>query len=138
MALALTEWDRQHANLRPLGDEVQRHSMLGLAYYQRGRRKDALREFDAMLALQPTPSFASDIHMDRALALEAIGNAGEASEAYRLAWAGDVTNPGKAYVALRRGRLDDEATARARGVLRNAYTRALDGDDRFPDPGSST
>jgi tetratricopeptide (TPR) repeat protein len=87
-----------------------------------------------MLALQPTPSFASDIHMDRALALEAIGNAGEASEAYRLAWAGDVTNPGKAYVALRRGRLDDEATARARGVLRNAYTRALDGDDRFPDP----
>ena len=111
-----------------------RHHMLGLAYHQRGRLNEALREFDAMLALQPTPSFASDIQMNRALTLEAAGKTVEASEAYRMAWNGDVAHPGKAYVALRRGRLDADAAARARGVLRDAYERALDGDDRFPAP----
>ena len=134
MALALTEWDRQLANLRPQGDALNAHHMRGLAYYQRGRRNDALREFDAMLALHPTPSLASGIHMQRGLALEAIGNASKASEAYRMAWAGDLRNPGKAYVALRRGQLDEDAAARARGVLRDAYLRALDGDDRFLAP----
>ena len=108
--------------------------MLGLAYHQRGRLNEALREFDAAIALHPMPLFASDIHLNRALTLEAAGNAAGASEAYRMAWAGDVAHPGKAYLALRRGQLDDEAVARARGVLRNAYTRALNGDDRFPTP----
>jgi tetratricopeptide (TPR) repeat protein len=133
MALALTEWDRQ-LTLRPQGDALQRHHMLGLAYHQRGRLNDALREFDAAIALRPTPSFASDIHLNRALTLEAAGNAVEASEAFRMAWTGDVAHPGKAYLALRRGHLDGEAAARARGVLRDAYTRALNGDDRFPAP----
>ena len=134
MALALTEWDRQLANLRPQGDALQRHLVLGLAYHQRGRLNEALREFDAAIALHPTPSLASDIHLNRALTLEAAGNVVDASEAYRMAWSGDVAHPGKAYLALRRGRLDDEPAARARGVLRDAYTRALNGDERFPAP----
>lgn len=134
MALALIEWDRQLANPRPQGDALQRHHMLGLAYHQRGRLNEALREFDAVIALHPTPSFASDVHMNRALTLEAAGKAVDASEAYRMAWAGDAAHPGKAYLALRRGHLDDEAATRARGVLRAAYTRALTSDDRFPAP----
>jgi tetratricopeptide (TPR) repeat protein len=134
LALALSEWDRQLANLRPQGDEFLRHHMLGLAYHQRGRLSEALREFDAVLALQPTRAFASDIHVNRALTLEAAGKAVEASEAYRMAWAGDVTSPRKAYVALQRGRLDDEAATQARGVLRDAYMRAVNGDDRFEAP----
>ena len=133
MALALIEWDRQLANLRSQGDARERHHLLGLAYHQRGRLSDALREFDAVLALHPMPSFASDVHLNRALTLEASGNAG-ASEAYRMAWAGDVAHPGKAYLALRRGQLDEKAAARARGVLRDAYTRVLNGDTRFPAP----
>jgi tetratricopeptide (TPR) repeat protein len=68
------------------------------------------------------------------LTLEAAGKAVEASEAYRMAWAGDVTSPRKAYVALQRGRLDDEAATQARGVLRDAYMRAVNGDDRFEAP----
>jgi tetratricopeptide (TPR) repeat protein len=134
MALALTEWDRQLANLRPEGDALVRHQTLGLAYHRRGRLNEAVREFDAVLALHPTPSFASDIHLDRALTLEAAGKADDASEAFRMAWAGDVTNPGKAYVAIRRGRLDEGAAARARQVLLDAYTRVLNGDNRFPAP----
>ena len=134
MALALTEWDRELANLRPQGDALQRHHRLGLSFHQRGRLNEALREFDAVIALRPTPPFASDIHLDRALTLEAAGKAVDAREAYRLAWTGDVSHPGKAYLALRRGHLDDAAAARARDVLRDAYTRAVDGDDRFPSP----
>jgi len=134
MALALTEWDRQLANLRPQGDELLRHQMLGLAYHQRGRLDDALREFDAVSALRPTPPFASDVQVNRALTLEAAGNAARASEAYRMAWAGDVMNPGKAYLALQRGRLDAQAAARARDVLRDAYTRVLNGDEHLDAP----
>ena len=130
MALALTEWDRQLESLRPQGDALQRHFMLGLAYHNRGRLDDALREFDAMLALHPTRSLAADIHIYRALTLERAGKSVEASEAYRTAWASDVTQPVKAYLALQRAHLDGEAAARARGVLRDGYERAL--SDRFP------
>src|SRR5689334_25261824 len=80
MAAALAEWDRQISALEAdvrrdvpgatPESGAKRHVDLGIAYRTRGRRADALKEFDAAAALQP---MSSNLQMLRALTLEAEG-----------------------------------------------------------------
>jgi tetratricopeptide (TPR) repeat protein len=136
MRTALAEWDRAiktlesrvGRELRDARDEraFQLRVELGLAYRQRGRLGDALQAFDAAAAAQPG---ASDVHVLRALTLEAAGNTSEAGRAFRTAWLRDATNPVKAYLALRpRSDLDAAERERALKVLRDAFERMLTND----------
>ena len=89
------------ANLHSQANTVQGHVTLGLVYRHRGRLNEAVREFDSAIALQPT---LSDLHLLRALTLEAAARIVEAIRAFQTAWDYDVANPGKAYLVLSRAR----------------------------------
>jgi tetratricopeptide (TPR) repeat protein len=130
MRSALVEWDRHISALEARVDResagardqraYQGHVELGVAYRTRGRLADALREFDAAIALQPS---ASDLQVLRALTLEAAGRLEEAGKAFRAAWTLDARDPVKAYyVAQRRGAPAAERE-RARAALTNIYRR---------------
>ena len=90
MQAALVGWDRNISALEAQvrqeipGASKQRayqlRVQLGLTYRTRGRLGDALQEFDAAAPLNPS---ASDLHILRALTLEATGRSDEASQAFR-------------------------------------------------------
>jgi tetratricopeptide (TPR) repeat protein len=114
---ALTEWDRQ------LGTMHGSHVEMGLAYYQRGRLADALRELDAAATERPA---TSEVQLLRALTLEVAGRRSEAAEAFVAAWTVDRDNPIAAYYVAQRAAgaaMTDRVRARAR--LLEAYA-ALD------------
>jgi tetratricopeptide (TPR) repeat protein len=139
MKAALAKWDRQIARLHSEPDPNLRHDLLGLAFLQRGKLDDAIREFDAVLALQPARSYASDVYQVRAQTSEAAGDLVEAGRAYRLAWEYQPDSAGKAYLTLRRSPdLDGDTAARALGVLRDAYTQILTGHYAHDEPVFST
>jgi tetratricopeptide (TPR) repeat protein len=131
MGTALAEWDR---NISALETQVHReipgasnqrayqlHVQLGVTYRTRGRLADALREFDAAVALQPS---ASDLQVLRALTLEAMGRTEEAGRAFRTAWNFDDRNPIKAYyVAMRPGAGSTADRDHARAQLTETYRR---------------
>jgi tetratricopeptide (TPR) repeat protein len=131
MGTALVAWDRQ---LNALEDAAAReisaapaprayrlHVELGVAYRARGRLADALREFDAAVAIQPS---ASDVQVLRALTLEAAGRSEEAGKAFRTAWSLDPRNPVKAYYVAQRPEAGREAARdSARAVLTETYGR---------------
>jgi tetratricopeptide (TPR) repeat protein len=133
MVAALVEWDR---NIGSLEARVERESAgasdqrayrlrleLGVAYRARGRIADALREFDAAVALQPA---SSDLQLLRALTLEATGRSEEAGKAFRAAWDLDARNPVKAYYVIQRpGTASAADRDRARAVLVEAYRRLM-------------
>ena len=136
MKVALAEWDgniktletRIAPQLRDASNEraFQLRVELGLAYRQRGRLENALRQFDDAAAAQPG---ASDVHVLRALTLSAAGNGREAGRAFRLAWLHDTTNPVKAYLALTTaGDLNVAERERARKALQGAFERVLTRD----------
>ena len=131
MGTALAEWDRNigalearvDREIRGASDQraYQLHVELGVAYRARGRLADALREFDAAVALQPS---ASDVQVLRALTLEAMGRTEEAGQAFRTAWDLDGRNPVKAYyVAMRPGAGSRRIATRARMQLTDTYRR---------------
>src|SRR5262245_53186308 len=102
MGTALAGWDRDIAALearviRDVAGAPDRQAYrlrveLGVAYQTRGRTADALKQFEAAVALQPP---ASDVQVLRGLALEAAGRIDEAGGAFRAAWAADASNPVK-------------------------------------------
>jgi tetratricopeptide (TPR) repeat protein len=125
---ALAEWDRRIAALKAQsGGELagaptparayQLHVELGVAYRARGRKADALREFDAAAGIRPS----SDIQAIRALTLESDGRVDEAGKAFRAAWSLDPRNPVKAYYATQRGAGGTLERERARAMLTDAY-----------------
>ena len=130
MAAALREWDRRIADresgvareLRGASAKraFQLHVELGLMYAARGRLVDASREFDAAADAEPA---ASDVHVLRALALEAASKPEDARRAFRRAWEFDQANPIKAYYLLRDGGTTDPP--RAWQALVEAYQRTL-------------
>jgi tetratricopeptide (TPR) repeat protein len=131
MGAALVQWDRTiaaletrvHRESRGASDQraSQLHVELGVAYRTRGRRADAMREFDAAVALQPA---ASDLQVLRALTLEAAGRAADAANAFQMAWTLDPGNPVKAYYVVQRsGPAGTALRNRARAFLTDAYTR---------------
>jgi len=133
MGTSLAEWDRTLAALegrvsRDIAGASGRQAYqlrveLGVAYQARGRTADALKQFEAAVALQPP---ASDVQVLRALALEAAGRIDEAGTAFRAAWAADSGNPVKAYYVAQRtkpsGATGSDAE-RARAVLADTYKR---------------
>ncbi len=132
MAEGLAGWDRAigafesrvAADLRGASDEraFQLHVELGLAYRQRGRLADALRQFDAAAALRRT---ASDVHVLRGLTFAAAGQSDDAARAVQAAWSLDRQNPVKAYYVLLFSAATDRQ--RARAALTAAYERSLTG-----------
>jgi tetratricopeptide (TPR) repeat protein len=131
METALIEWDRAIAALegRALREipgapdqlAFRLHVELGVVYRARGRLLDALREFDAALALRPS---ASDLQVLRALTLEAAGRPEEAAKAFRAALKFDARNPVKAYYVTQRAEAGSTAErAAARAVLVDTYRR---------------
>jgi len=129
MAAALAEWDRRidAMDTTAAARGFQQHVELGVAYRARGRVADALREFDAAATLQPS---ASDLHVLRALTLEAAGRFDEAANAFVTAWTRDSNSTVKAYyVATRRG-MDAAARDRARAFLAETYRRMAAGSAR--------
>ena len=123
MGAALAEWDRRIGTMESAAANggYLAHLELGVAYHARGRATDALREFDAAAGRQPA---GSDIHVLRALALEAAGRFEEAERAFLAAWTRDAGNPVKAYYVARRRRDGKDADPdRARALLTEAYRR---------------
>ena len=128
MAAALAEWDRRIDALKAKADRAlagapaaeqayQLHVELGVAYRARGRRADALREFDAAAAIRAS----SDLQILRALTLEADGRIDEAGQAFQSGWGLDPRNPVKAYYAAQRGAGSSSERERARTVLADAF-----------------
>jgi tetratricopeptide (TPR) repeat protein len=102
------------------------HADLGIAYRNRGRLADAIREFDAAARNSADP----DLQWLRARTLEARGQLEAAAEAFRAAWTLAPNDPAKAYDALRRGLRDPEERAQAIAVLEQAYRQMIHGDSR--------
>ncbi len=130
MGTALAGWDR---NIGALEARVAReipgapdqrayelHVQLGVTYRARGRSGDALREFDAAVAIKPS---SSDLQVLRALTLESAGRTGEADKAFLNAWNLDVRDPVKAYYVIQRPEASTAERDRARAFLTDTYRR---------------
>jgi tetratricopeptide (TPR) repeat protein len=130
MEVALVEWDR---NVNALETRVateiagaadarafQLHVELGVAYRTRGRTSEALREFDAALALRPS----SDLHVLQALTLEAMRRSDDAASAFAAAWSLDRSNLVKAYyVVTRPAAVSKPDREQALSLLADRYRR---------------
>src|SRR5215470_1815104 len=91
MERGLTEWDRTlreyESNIVTIAPTasvsrvLDMHRTMGMFYLARGRTGDAVREFDAAVALSPEPLF----HLFRGLAHNAAGRSAEALNAYATA-----------------------------------------------------
>jgi tetratricopeptide (TPR) repeat protein len=104
LARGLTEWDQTlreyESNIQtivptaPPGRVLEIHRKMGMFYLARGRNEDAVREFDAAVALSPEPLF----HLFRGLAHNAAGRSAEALKAYATASTLDPADPVAAYM----------------------------------------
>jgi tetratricopeptide (TPR) repeat protein len=104
MERGLAEWDQTlreyEANIlaiRPTASAsrvLDMHRTMGMFYLARGRFEDAVREFDAAVALSTAPPF----HLFLGLAREAAGRPAEALTAYTAAWTLDRADPIAAYM----------------------------------------
>jgi tetratricopeptide (TPR) repeat protein len=132
---SLAEWDRAIRALEASLEAERRtwspqralhaHLSLAAAYLERGRFDDAVRELDAAAAAEPRHA---DLHVTRALALEASGRPDEAARTFRTAWTLAPTDPVKAYYALQRsGTVTDAEADRARVLLSETYQRIAAG-----------
>ena len=134
---ALTDWDRA---IQSFEVEAQRelpsasadrawrlHLDLGIAYRNRGRLTDAIKEFDSAARLR---SGESDVQLLRAGTLEADGQAAAAADAFLMAWHLAPRDPAKTYETLRRGIRDADERGRAVAVLEQTYRDLKVGDSR--------
>jgi tetratricopeptide (TPR) repeat protein len=104
LARGLAEWDQTlrdyESNIQaivptaPPGRVLEIHRRMGMLYLARGRHEDAVREFDAAVALSAEPLF----HLFRGLALNAVGRSAEALNAYAAASTRDRADPVAAYM----------------------------------------
>lgn len=126
MRAALAEWDRSIATLEleirgvRAGDPraTTSHVRLALAYGERGRLDDALRELDRAAAQGPA---LSDVELLRALTLTAGGRPGDASRAFAHAWTLAPDDPVKAYYAAIHAEPPERVQAQT--ALIDAYER---------------
>ena len=138
MTAALTEWDRQlaevelrtHRDLEHATREhaARLHAELGVAYRTRGRVADAVAEFSAAASLMPA---SPDLQVLKALALETAASQPtpgarftEAQQAFHLAWTLDPSDPVKTYLMLSRAAFADASEReRAQNMLAATYRR---------------
>ena len=113
-------------------DAALAHEQLGSVYVERGRFADALVEFEAASRLAPQ---RVSPHLSRAFALEAMGSADRAADAFRQAWMLDPDDPVTAYLAVARSAIDEAGLARVRDTLLLAVQGVIRGDRaRQPSP----
>jgi tetratricopeptide (TPR) repeat protein len=143
LSQALAAWDRDAAaaerSLRAKltgADErnaLDIHVELLLLYVERGRLRDALREIDDAIRIDPTSAprlrYKALLHL-------AAGSPGEAAEAFRAAWLIDPLDSQNAYwvVARRSVRTTDADVERALGTLRRVEADVLRGARRGLQP----
>ena len=136
LAEALTAWNRDFSaaerSLRakltgadgPAALDV--HVDLLLLYAERGRLRDAIREVDEALRIDPKSTgrlrYKALLHL-------ATGSADEAAEAFRATWLLEPQDPQNAYwlVARRSARTTDEEIERALATLRSVEGDVLRG-----------
>jgi tetratricopeptide (TPR) repeat protein len=104
LAHGLAEWDQTlreyESNIQaiapsaPPGRVLEIHRRMGMLYLARGRNEDAVREFNAAVALSSEPLF----HLFRGLAHSAAGRSAEALKAYAAASTLDRADPVAAYM----------------------------------------
>ena len=104
MARGLTEWDQTlreyELNIVAIAPTasasrvLDMHRTMGMFYLARGRSGDAVREFDAAVALSREPLF----HLFRGLALDAAGRQADALKAYAAGATIDRADPIAAYM----------------------------------------
>jgi tetratricopeptide (TPR) repeat protein len=110
-------------------DTALAHETLGAAYLERGRLADAVAEFEAASRLAPQRATP---HLSRAFALDAMGGADRAAEAFRQAWTLDPDDPVTAYLALARSAIDGAELTRAGDTLARAALGAIAGSRARP------
>lgn len=132
----LAEWDRaldeaaeilkKRTTVISAEQAADLHEAMGTMYFRRGRIADALTQFDA--AVRDAPQQARPETL-RAVALDALGRAGEAAASFRKAWELDPGNPPMAYLALARSArsaaADADGLASARETLVTASRSAI-------------
>jgi tetratricopeptide (TPR) repeat protein len=144
MSTALDRWDREigdaerelQSRLQSVDDiqtKLQIHTTLASLYMERGRLRDAAREFDEDISIDPR---RAAFHRLKGLVLQATSRSAEAGEAFRTAWLLDPDDPLNAYrlIAHRSARTTPQDIERARDTLAN-LERALIRRER---PGAST
>ena len=104
MTAALAAWDREirdaENQLQPrlkgadANTALEVHAILAALYLDRSRFDDALREFDAAIAIAPA---RAAFHRYRGLIHLATGRPAEAAEAFRSAWRLEPADPQNAY-----------------------------------------
>jgi tetratricopeptide (TPR) repeat protein len=104
MAAALAAWDGEirdaESQLRPRlkaadpQTALQVHTILASLYLERGRFADALREFDADIAIDST---RAAFHRYKAVIYQGTARPAEAAAAYRTAWLREPNDPQNAY-----------------------------------------
>ena len=104
MAAALAAWDGEirdaESQLRPRlkaadpQTALQVHTILASLYLERGRFADALREFDADIAIDST---RAAFHRYKAVIYQGTARPAEAAGAYRTAWLREPNDPQNAY-----------------------------------------
>jgi tetratricopeptide (TPR) repeat protein len=125
MTKGLAEWDSALARMEsglasdigsaPPAIAARMRTALGVAYLERGRFDDALKQLDAATLLD---SQFADVYVMKGLALESANRAAEAAGAYRVAWQKQPDNMASAYRALRTSGAGD-------GALIGDVTKAL-------------
>src|SRR5688572_18942793 len=93
----LREYESNVAAIRSTAAEsrvLEMHRRRGRFYLARGRRADAIREFDAAVARSPEPLF----HLFRGLALDGARRQAEALKAFATASTLDPSDPVAAYM----------------------------------------
>ena len=130
LAAALAAWDREldaaaaslRATLPNAGPAtiIERRVTLGRQYADRGRLADALSEFDAAVALDPS---RVDVHVLRGLALRESGRTAEAIAVFRTARAMDPGNTVTAYFLFHELAISGDANGarEAAGAVAAAY-----------------
>ena len=104
MTAALAAWDGEirdaESQLRPRlkaadpQTALQVHTILASLYLERGRFADALREFDADIAIDST---RAAFHRYKAVIYQGTARPAEAAGAYRTAWLREPNDPQNAY-----------------------------------------
>ena len=128
MSTALVRWDgeirdaetqsRSRLQAADAQTKLQIHTLLASLYLERGRFRDAVREFDEDLSIDPQ---RASFHRFKGQALQAMSRPAEAADAFRATWLLDPADPQNAYrlIAHRSAQTTPREIERALETLAN-------------------
>ena len=111
---------------------VDAHVALAELYAERSRFRDAVREIDAAIRINPQ---VASLYPYKALLYQAIGSSSDAADAFRAAWLIDPADPRNAYwlVVHRSARTTDAEVEQALGTLTSVERELVRGQRRRAD-----